>query len=283
MAGIDPARVRPDRQEVLDPRLRRHALPEARRHGNLRAHDGGGRSGRGQLFRHGPGLFRGQERAGLRPGLPGAARLGLPFYCATKTFEASRPASAGKSRSSSGARLPAVDFYHAWCIRSRKTGRSARPRARRVATHQGGRPGAPYLRVQPPDRGRNRGALSEELFEGVLFGYSAHRPAKRPSGPRRARPRGDEPWRGRSRRIRGVRLPAPGRTGHRGGGAAFPARPRAHHHRAVGTPSTHPAGGAACPPARSSGSRAPYPMPSRSCAPAASTAITARRASPCPS
>lgn len=124
-----------------------------------------------------PGYFgaRGEEVFG--EGFQELRRLGLPFYASTKTFKTSEK-QVGREIEAQLRRLKldAIDFYHVWCILTlgnwrdrvrkgviqgfRKAKEEGLVRHVCVSSHLAGGDLAELLR--------------EELFEGVLFGYSAY-------------------------------------------------------------------------------------------------------------
>jgi uncharacterized protein len=104
-------------------------------------------------------------------------RLGLPFLSSTKTFESTER---GIRTELEGqlARLgvPAVDFYHAWCIKSLE-GWAGRTANGLVATFRKLKEEGlvRHLCVSSHLIGDEiRELLMEGVFEGVLFGYSAY-------------------------------------------------------------------------------------------------------------
>jgi len=104
-------------------------------------------------------------------------RLGLPYLSSTKTF-ASTESEIRKSIEAQLARLdvPAVDFYHAWCITTRtdwadRKANGLVPALRRLKEEGLVR----HLCVSSHLVGDEiRELLMEGVFEGVLFGYSAY-------------------------------------------------------------------------------------------------------------
>jgi len=249
-----------------------------------------------------PAYFGVKSELAFGLGFRELARLGLPFYCATKTSKASEAdirREIEKQLERLG--LEAIDFYHVWCVISPESWRERKARGiveafRRLKEERLIR----HICVSSHLLGEDIAELlSEELFEGVLFGYSAYNfPAR------------EKAFQAIAARDLGCVVMNPL------GGGLIPQNPEVfgflrrrpgqdiveaalHFLFAHERITTALVGFATIkqlrqglraaksfrglPAARSSGSRDPYPMPSRSCAPAASTAITARRASPCPS
>ena len=104
-------------------------------------------------------------------------RLGLPFLSATKTFESTERGIRDEIEAQL-ARLgvPAIDFYHAWCIKSRE-GWAERKANGLVATFRKLKEEGlvRHLCVSSHLIGDEiRELLMEGVFEGVLFGYSAY-------------------------------------------------------------------------------------------------------------
>jgi predicted aldo/keto reductase-like oxidoreductase len=124
-----------------------------------------------------PAYFGVKSELAFGRGFRELRRLGLPFYCATKTFQASEEGirrEIAKQLQRLG--LQAIDFYHVWSIVTLENWRERKAKGL----------------VQTFRRLREEGLvkhicvsshlvgdqivelLSEELFEGVLFGYSAY-------------------------------------------------------------------------------------------------------------
>lgn len=104
-------------------------------------------------------------------------RLGLPFLSATKTF-ASTERDIRREIEAQLVRLdvPAIDFYHAWCITS-LPGWARRTRDGIVAALRKLREEGLVRHVCVSSHligDEIRELLMEEIFEGVLFGYSAY-------------------------------------------------------------------------------------------------------------
>jgi hypothetical protein len=124
-----------------------------------------------------PGYFKTKGELAFGQGFRELARLGLPFYCATKTFEASE---AGIRREIEQQLrrlgLPAIDFYHVWSIVDLENWRQRKAKGILQALRRLKEEGlARHLCVSSHLLGEQIGELlSEEIFEGVLFGYSAY-------------------------------------------------------------------------------------------------------------
>ena len=104
-------------------------------------------------------------------------RLGLPFYSATKTFEATEAGVRKEiDRQLKRLNLEAIDFYHVWCIISldnwaERKGKGVL-RAFRNLKDEGL---IRHICVSSHLIGDQiKELLNEEIFEGVLFGYSAY-------------------------------------------------------------------------------------------------------------
>lgn len=104
-------------------------------------------------------------------------RLGLPFYCATKTFEASEDG----IRKEIDKQLPrlgldAIDFYHVWCITTLDNWRERKGKGLLATFRRLKEEGLiKHICVSSHLIGEQIGELlREEIFEGVLFGYSAY-------------------------------------------------------------------------------------------------------------
>lgn len=123
-----------------------------------------------------PGYFGTKSEETFGEGFREMRRLGLPFYCATKTFASTeKEIRAQLEASLQRLGLDAVDFYHVWCITSLDEWR-ARERDGVLKT---------FLRLKLEGLIRHicvsshligeeiAELLREEVFEGALFGYSA--------------------------------------------------------------------------------------------------------------
>lgn len=103
-------------------------------------------------------------------------RQGLPFYCATKTFAADEKSIRKELEAQlRRLRLDAVDFYHIWCLTSieewHERKRAGVIEAFRKLKEEGL---IRHICVSSHLIGDDmRELLREEIFEGVLFGYSA--------------------------------------------------------------------------------------------------------------
>jgi len=123
-----------------------------------------------------PGYFGTKSEETFGEAFRELKRLNLPFYCATKTFH-SKPDEVRKEIEAQLPRLgvDAIDFYHVWCIASLRTWRE-RKQDRVLET---------FLRLKEEGLIRHisvsshligediQELLREDVFEGVLFGYSA--------------------------------------------------------------------------------------------------------------
>ena len=104
-------------------------------------------------------------------------RLNLPFYCSTKTF-ASTESGIRKELEGQLERfgLPAVDFYHIWCIANIENWHSRkRDGVLKTFTKLKEEGLIRHICVSSHLVGNDiRELLMEGVFEGVLFGYSAY-------------------------------------------------------------------------------------------------------------
>jgi predicted aldo/keto reductase-like oxidoreductase len=124
-----------------------------------------------------PGYFGTKSEAAFGEGFRELRRLGLPFYCATKT-SASTEAAVRREVEAQLRRLglQQIDFYHVWCITSlenwkerRRNGVLAAFRKLREERLIG------HICVSSHLIGDEiKELLQEGVFEGVLFGYSAY-------------------------------------------------------------------------------------------------------------
>jgi predicted aldo/keto reductase-like oxidoreductase len=104
-------------------------------------------------------------------------RLNLPFYCATKTSE-STEAGIRKEFENQLQRLglETIDFYHVWCINTLEDWRERQGKGLLRAFRRLKEEGLiRHICVSSHLIGDQiRELLKEEIFEGVLFGYSAY-------------------------------------------------------------------------------------------------------------
>jgi len=104
-------------------------------------------------------------------------RLGLPFYSATKTFEASETAIRGEiEKQLQRLGLSSIDFYHVWCIITLENWRERKGKGLLETFRRLKEEGLiKHICVSSHLIGDQIGELlQEEIFEGVLFGYSAY-------------------------------------------------------------------------------------------------------------
>jgi uncharacterized protein len=124
-----------------------------------------------------PGYFGGRSETAFGHGFRELQRRGLPFLCATKTFQSTEKA----IRRELDAQLkrlgrPYVDFYHVWCITSLEQWRERKKDGVLDAFRKLKEEGlVRHVCVSSHLIGDQiRELLMEGVFEGVLFGYSAY-------------------------------------------------------------------------------------------------------------
>jgi len=123
-----------------------------------------------------PAYFGIKSETVFGKGLAELRRLGLPYYCATKTFKSSEKGIRGEIEAQlKRLDVPAIDFYHIWCIRTLEN------------WHERKKDGIIDVFRKLKDEGlikhicisshllgdEIKELLMEGVFEGVLFGYSA--------------------------------------------------------------------------------------------------------------
>jgi hypothetical protein len=104
-------------------------------------------------------------------------RLGLPFYCATKTFEATESGIRKEiEKQLRRLGLESIDFYHVWCIISLQNWQERQHKGILQAFRRLKEEGLiGHICVSSHLIGDQiKELLQEEIFEGVLFGYSAY-------------------------------------------------------------------------------------------------------------
>lgn len=123
-----------------------------------------------------PAYFRTQGEETFGEAFRELRRMKLPFYCATKTYK-SKPSEVREEIEAQLSRLgvDAIDFYHVWCIATLQTWRE-RKQDGVIET---------FLKLKEEGLIRHicvsshligediQELLREDIFEGVLFGYSA--------------------------------------------------------------------------------------------------------------
>ena len=124
-----------------------------------------------------PGYFETKSEAVFGKGLAELRRLGLPSYCATKTFKTTE-SDVRREIESQLKRLgiPFIDFYHVWCV---NTMNDWQERKRDNVLRTFGKLKEEGLIKHICVSSHLAGSEIEELlmegvFEGVLFGYSAY-------------------------------------------------------------------------------------------------------------
>lgn len=123
-----------------------------------------------------PGYFGMKSEETMGDAFKEMRRLGLPFYCATKTGR-SKPDEIRKEIEAQLTRLglDSIDFYHMWCVNTLQNWRDRKQNGVIEA----------FLRLKEEGLIKHicvsshligddiQELLREEVFEGVLFGYSA--------------------------------------------------------------------------------------------------------------
>ncbi|MDR2369832.1 MAG: aldo/keto reductase, partial [Treponema sp.] len=124
-----------------------------------------------------PGYFETKSETLYGRGFAELRRRKLPYYVATKTFASGEKA----IRAEIEAQLrrldvPAIDFYHIWCITSLENWRQ-RKKDGVLDTFRKLKEEGLIRHICVSShlvKDENRELLSEGVFEGVLFGYSAY-------------------------------------------------------------------------------------------------------------
>jgi predicted aldo/keto reductase-like oxidoreductase len=124
-----------------------------------------------------PDYFGVKSEAVFGHGFRELSRQGLPFFCATKTFQSTEKG----IRREVEAQLKrlgrdAIDFYHVWCITSLEEWRNRKKDGVTAAFRRLKEEGlVRHICVSSHLIGEKiRELLMEGVFEGVLFGYSAY-------------------------------------------------------------------------------------------------------------
>jgi predicted aldo/keto reductase-like oxidoreductase len=124
-----------------------------------------------------PGYFGVKSETVFGAGFKELRRLDLPFYCATKTF-ASTESAIRKEIEAQLRRLglDSIDFYHVWCIIDLKSWEERKKNGVITAFRKLKEEGLiKHICVSSHLIGDQiKELLKEEVFEGVLFGYSAY-------------------------------------------------------------------------------------------------------------
>jgi predicted aldo/keto reductase-like oxidoreductase len=124
-----------------------------------------------------PGYFETRSETAFGKGFAELRRRGLPFYCATKTFQTTESGVRNEIEAQlKRLNIPSIDFYHIWCITNlgnwegrkkdgvlktfRKLKEEGLIKHICVSSH--------LIKNEIKD------LLMEGVFEGVLFGYSAY-------------------------------------------------------------------------------------------------------------
>ena len=109
-------------------------------------------------------------------GLAELRRLNLPYYCATKTFESTEKGIRGEIEAQlKRLDIPAIDFYHIWCITSLEDWQGRKNDGVLDAFIKLKKEGLiKHICISSHLMGDQiKELLMEGIFEGVLFGYSA--------------------------------------------------------------------------------------------------------------
>jgi predicted aldo/keto reductase-like oxidoreductase len=124
-----------------------------------------------------PGYFETRSETAFGKGFAELRRLGLPYFSATKTFKTTekdiREEIEGQLKRMD---IPAIDFYHIWCINSLENWQ-ARKKDGILNTFKKIKDEGliKHICVSSHLAGDEiKELLMEDLFEGVLFGYSAY-------------------------------------------------------------------------------------------------------------
>ena len=124
-----------------------------------------------------PGYFETKSEIVFGKGLAELRRLGLPYYCATKTFKSTekeiRKEVEGQLKRLN---IPYIDFYHVWCITTLENWQERKQDNIIPAFKKLKQEGLiKHICVSSHLAGNElEELLMEEVFEGVLFGYSAY-------------------------------------------------------------------------------------------------------------
>jgi predicted aldo/keto reductase-like oxidoreductase len=124
-----------------------------------------------------PAYFGVKSELAFGQGFRELRRLGLPFYCATKTFQASEMGIRKEiEKQLQRLGLEAIDFYHVWSVVTLENWRERKAKGVVQAFRRLKEEGlVRHIAVSSHLLGDQIvELLSEELFEGVLFGYSAY-------------------------------------------------------------------------------------------------------------
>ncbi len=124
-----------------------------------------------------PGYFGVKSETVFGAGFKELRRLGLPFYCATKTSKSKERDVRNEIEAQlKRLGLEAIDFYHVWCIIELENWQ-ARKKDGIVATFRKLKEEGLIKHICVSSHligDQIKELLEEELFEGVLFGYSAY-------------------------------------------------------------------------------------------------------------
>ncbi|MCL2264646.1 MAG: aldo/keto reductase [Treponema sp.] len=124
-----------------------------------------------------PGYFETRSETVFGKGFAQMRKQGLPYYCATKTFQSTQDGIRGEIENQlKRLDIPAIDFYHIWCITS-LNGWENRKKEGILQT---------FLKLKEEGlikhvcisshliKNEIKELLMDGIFEGVLFGYSAY-------------------------------------------------------------------------------------------------------------
>ena len=123
-----------------------------------------------------PDYFGVKSETVFGKGLAELRRLNLPYFCATKTFESTEKGIRGEIEAQlKRLDIPAIDFYHIWCIRSLEDWQGRKKDGVINAFKKIKEEGLiKHICISSHLlRDEIKELLMEGIFEGVLFGYSA--------------------------------------------------------------------------------------------------------------